>query len=102
MDHETNQSILPAYFISHGGGPWVWMPEMKPAYQKLKNWSQAPSARAAHPREDHLVPLHVAVGAAEEEKGVRVYHEDSFFGGISVSSYRFGALPQPGSATEKE
>lgn len=62
--------------------------------EKLRNWSEAPSARAAHPREDHLIPLMVAVGAAEGEKGVRVYHEDSFFGGIAVSSYRFGALPK--------
>jgi aromatic ring-opening dioxygenase catalytic subunit (LigB family) len=68
--------------------------------EKLINWSQAPSARAAHPREDHLIPLHVAVGAAEEEKGVRVYHEDSFFGGITVSSYRFGALPKAEFSTE--
>lgn len=30
----TNKSILPVYFISHGGGPWVWMPEMKPVYRK--------------------------------------------------------------------
>jgi aromatic ring-opening dioxygenase catalytic subunit (LigB family) len=60
--------------------------------EKLRNWSQAPSARSAHPREDHLIPLMVAVGAAQEEKGVSVYHEDSFFGGITVSSYRFGAL----------
>lgn len=60
--------------------------------EKLRCWSQAPSARSAHPREDHLIPLMVAAGAAQEEKGVRVYHEDSFFGGITVSSYRFGEL----------
>ncbi len=48
----------------------------------------APSARLAHPDEDHLIPLMVAVGA-EEEPGVRVYYEDSFFGGLTVSSYRF-------------
>lgn len=59
--------------------------------EKLKNWSRAPSARIAHPREDHLIPLMVAVGAAETETGARIYHEDAFFGGISVSSYRFGA-----------
>jgi aromatic ring-opening dioxygenase catalytic subunit (LigB family) len=44
----------------------------------------------AHPQEDHLIPLMVAVGAAEQEKGERVYHEDAFMGGTSVSSYRFG------------
>jgi len=59
---------------------------------RLRNWSQAPSARLAQPREDHLIPLMVAVGAAEEESGVRVYHEDSFFGGIAVSSFRFGTV----------
>ncbi|HYO64035.1 MAG TPA: class III extradiol ring-cleavage dioxygenase [Pyrinomonadaceae bacterium] len=58
--------------------------------RRLRGWAQAPSARAAHPREDHLVPLMVAVGAAEGERGECVYHEDSFFGGIAVSSYRFG------------
>ncbi len=56
----------------------------------LINWSQAPSARQAHPREDHLIPLLVAVGAAEADLGERVYHEDAFFGGVAVSSFRFG------------
>lgn len=57
---------------------------------KLRGWAEAPSARLAHPEEDHLIPLMVAVGAAEGEAGVRVYHEDSFFGDLTVSSYRFG------------
>lgn len=62
--------------------------------QRLTHWSQAPAARQAHPREDHLIPLMVAVGAAEAEQAERIYHEDAFFGGIAVSSYRFGALKQ--------
>jgi aromatic ring-opening dioxygenase catalytic subunit (LigB family) len=57
---------------------------------RLRAWTEAPSARLAHPEEDHLIPLLVAVGAAEAEAGERVYHEDSFFGGLTVSSYRFG------------
>lgn len=57
----------------------------------LARWQQAPSARQAHPREEHLMPLMVAVGAAEGDPAQRVYHEDDFFGGISVSSWRFGA-----------
>jgi aromatic ring-opening dioxygenase catalytic subunit (LigB family) len=57
----------------------------------LRDWQRAPSARAAHPRADHLIPLMVAVGAAAAEAGVRVYHEDAFLGGITVSSFRFGA-----------
>ena len=58
--------------------------------EKLRRWTNVPSARLAHPREDHLIPLLVAVGAAETDAGKRVYHEDSFFGGIAVSSYCFG------------
>lgn len=57
---------------------------------RLKGWSKAPSARLAHPREDHLLPLMVAVGAAEAEKAALVYHEEAFMGGWCVSSFRFG------------
>ena len=56
----------------------------------LVAWEQAPAARQAHPREEHLLPLMVVVGAAEEGVATRVYHEPDFFGGISVSNYMFG------------
>jgi len=59
--------------------------------QDLIGWARAPAARLAHPREDHLIPLMVAVGAAEAEPAIRTYHEDKFFGGLTVSSFRFGA-----------
>ena len=57
----------------------------------LVEWEAAPAARFAHPREEHLLPLMVAVGAAFDESAERVYHEDNFFGGVTVSSFRFGA-----------
>ena len=56
----------------------------------LAAWERAPAARVAHPREEHLLPLMVALGAAQSEAATRVYHEREFFGGITVSSYRFG------------
>ena len=34
--------------------------------QQLIEWNQAPSARHCHPREEHLLPLHVCYGAAEK------------------------------------
>ena len=34
--------------------------------QRLLAWESAPAARFAHPREDHLLPLMVAVGSAQE------------------------------------
>jgi aromatic ring-opening dioxygenase catalytic subunit (LigB family) len=57
---------------------------------RLIDWSRAPAARSAHPREDHLIPLMVAVGAAGRDAGARVYHEQAFMGAITASSYRFG------------
>lgn len=65
---------------------------------RLLDWSSAPAARIAHPREEHLIPLMVAVGAAQGEAGERVYHEDAFMGGISVSSFRFGGAAQSAGA----
>jgi len=35
----------------------------------LHRWEAAPSVRLAHPAEDHLVPVMVAVGAAEGDAG---------------------------------
>ncbi|HYE36035.1 class III extradiol ring-cleavage dioxygenase [Methylocaldum sp.] len=58
--------------------------------KRLLDWSQAPAARQAHPREDHLIPLMVAVGAAEDERATVVYHEEELFGGVTASSFRFG------------
>jgi len=58
---------------------------------RLINWEAAPAARLAHPREEHLLPLMVAVGAAEAEAATCVYQEDGFMGGVAVSSFRFGA-----------
>lgn len=56
----------------------------------LMAWEAAPSARQAHPREEHLLPLMVALGAAEVDPATRVYHEDNFVGGVSASSFMFG------------
>jgi aromatic ring-opening dioxygenase catalytic subunit (LigB family) len=56
----------------------------------LREWDRAPAARISHPTEDHLLPLMVVVGSAENDAAHRVYHEDAFMGGITASSYRFG------------
>jgi aromatic ring-opening dioxygenase catalytic subunit (LigB family) len=34
----------------------------------LERWEEAPAARACHPREEHLLPLHVVAGAGEAGK----------------------------------
>ena len=58
-------------------------------WSNLRQWSQAPAARAAHPREEHLLPLMVAAGAAFEEPGERVF-SDTVMRGARISGYRFG------------
>jgi len=57
---------------------------------RLLQWSAAPSARVSHPREDHLIPLMVALGAADAAPATCVYHEENIFGGVTASSFRFG------------
>jgi len=58
--------------------------------RRLIGWQEAPAARIAHPREEHLLPLHVAAGAAGSDAASLIYHEDDLLGTMTVSSYRFG------------
>jgi aromatic ring-opening dioxygenase catalytic subunit (LigB family) len=58
--------------------------------RRLLEWAHAPAARAAHPREDHLIPLHAAVGAAEEDPAQIVYRQEDYLGPVTLSSFRFG------------
>lgn len=37
--------------------------------RRLTDWIHAPAARECHPREEHLLPLHVMAGAAHDDPG---------------------------------
>jgi len=54
----------------------------------LTRWADAPGARICHPREDHLIPLMVAAGAAQQDRGTRIYSDIVM--GKALSGYRFG------------
>ncbi|OYU36871.1 class III extradiol ring-cleavage dioxygenase [Novosphingobium sp. PASSN1] len=74
----------------------AWLAEalaLPPAAREaaLLNWEQAPFARVCHAREDHLVPLFVALGAAGADAASRIYHDVNLMGGVTASSYRFSA-----------
>lgn len=57
--------------------------------EKLSAWQDNPDARACHvPDHDHLVPLFVAVGAAGDDAGQRIFRTD--FLGKPYSAFRFG------------
>jgi aromatic ring-opening dioxygenase catalytic subunit (LigB family) len=55
--------------------------------QRLLRWTEAPAARAAHPREEHLLPLMVAVGAAGQDRGRLAYHGTMM--GNRLSAFHF-------------
>ena len=55
--------------------------------QQLSRWDSAPAARLAHPREEHLIPLMVAAGAAGNSRGALDFRERVW--GVSMASYRF-------------
>ena len=55
--------------------------------QGLTEWSTAPAARIAHPREEHLIPLLVATGAAGDDPATLAYN--GTFGGTRLSAYHF-------------
>lgn len=55
----------------------------------LKEWSQAPGARLAHPQEDHLVPLMVIAGAAGADVGRLAFN--GAFSGARISAFHYGA-----------
>ena len=54
----------------------------------LINWATAPGGRACHPREEHLLPLMVAAGAAGADQGRRVFAGN--FLGLAYSCYQWG------------
>ena len=54
----------------------------------LSNWQSAPSARDAHPEEEHLAPLFVVAGAARRDAGTVAYHGSIW--NKPISGYRFG------------
>jgi aromatic ring-opening dioxygenase catalytic subunit (LigB family) len=53
----------------------------------LVRWAELPSARDSHPREEHLIPLMVAAGAAGTDRG-RVAWSDTF-SGMRISAVHF-------------
>ena len=54
----------------------------------LARWTSAPSARECHPREEHLLPLMVAAGAAGADRGRLGFRGEAM--GVAIASVAFG------------
>ncbi len=56
--------------------------------RRLERWTEAPDARLCHPREEHLIPLMVAAGAAGDTPGHVTWRGDLM--GKALSAHHFG------------
>ncbi|MDO9436740.1 class III extradiol ring-cleavage dioxygenase [Hydrogenophaga sp.] len=65
----------------------VSQPDPAVRAQMLVQWTSAPAARLAHPREDHLLPLMVVAGAAGTDTGARVFVDHVME--VAMASYQF-------------
>jgi len=61
--------------------------EMAEAQTRLSHWPEAPFARYAHPREEHLIPLHVCFGAAMAAGGSAEHVFNGDMMGYTMSSF---------------
>lgn len=71
----------------------ISQPERDARQQMLINWERAPGARLAHPREDHLLPLMVAAGAADDDIGRALFIDHVMK--VPMASYEFGIAQKP-------
>lgn len=91
--HNLREFGARAATVSKSFDAWLQQVMQLPSAERsatLIEWERAPAARQAHPQEEHLIPLMVALGAAETETASLIYHEETFFGGVTASSFRFG------------
>ncbi len=86
MGHKTSAPVAEA-FESYLGSA-IAQSDWRVRNDMLIQWENAAGARLAHPREDHLVPLMVVAGAAEEDSGRHVFIDRVFK--VPMASYEFG------------
>lgn len=55
--------------------------------ERLRNWSSAPEARFCHPREEHLIPLHVCWGAASHGSAFAEQNFSGLLFDTAISGY---------------
>jgi 4,5-DOPA dioxygenase extradiol len=59
------------------------LPSQQEREQQMVAWEQAPAARYCHPREEHLLPLHVCLGMAN--KPAELIFDDFILGKRAVA-----------------
>ena len=72
---------MPSYFISHGGGPWPWLPPMRAQFHNLEASlkrivAELPEWRAGWWWEEHASALDIASSASKRVAGDRTIAVD--------------------------
>ncbi|MCY1020547.1 DODA-type extradiol aromatic ring-opening family dioxygenase [Pyxidicoccus sp. MSG2] len=85
---EKNASVEPWAQAFDG---WVAQKLMARDFSGLQQWLDAPNARLAHPRAEHLMPLYFALGAALPEDRLTPVFEGFHHGTLSMRSFALRA-----------
>ncbi|MGA2398842.1 MAG: class III extradiol ring-cleavage dioxygenase [Steroidobacteraceae bacterium] len=86
--YRTPAATEPSEVFDHWLTETVSDRDLQHRWARLLRWSDAPAARNAHPREEHLLPLMVAAGAAQNAPGERIFSDTVMM--ARISGYRFG------------
>lgn len=85
-----DSSIRDAESFTHYLNEAIALTDIRERDESLLHWESASFARQAHPREDHLLPLLAAAGAAGSDTGRVLFAENVMK--IPMTSYAFGEI----------
>jgi len=68
--------------------------------QRLSNWESAPSARFCHPREEHLLPLHVCFGMTASSNQIAKHAFSESWNGLNISAFLWEVAEQRSAPNE--
>jgi len=88
QDASTPVASMFEHYLHHA----IEQPDPAVRNRMLANWTSAPGARLAHPREDHLLPLMVVAGAAGADTGAQVFVDHVMK--VAMASYEFPPAPR--------
>jgi len=72
-------------------GDWMREAVVARDFERLANYRKlAPHAERAHPTDEHLLPLLVALGASFDEDPLHIESGDIYYGMLSMESYFWG------------
>ncbi|QSQ23667.1 dioxygenase [Pyxidicoccus parkwayensis] len=86
--HEKNASVEPWAQAFDG---WIAQKLEARDFSGLQKWLDAPNARLAHPRAEHLMPLYFTLGAALPEDRLTPVFEGFHHGTLSMRSFALRA-----------